>query len=70
MKLAQRTPDRVSHRRADLVRRRTVYETNNPIIEEIDGDTFVEFTRDVNLELMSKKRSTETVVGHNPALLL
>lgn len=44
VKLAQRTPDRVSHRRADLVRRRTVYETNNPIIEEIDGDTFVEFT--------------------------
>ena len=44
VKLAQRTPDRVSHRRADLVRRRTVYETNDPIVEEIDGDTFVEFT--------------------------
>ena len=44
VKLAQRTPDRVSHRRADLVRRRTVYETNDPIVEEIDGDTYVEFT--------------------------
>lgn len=44
VKLAQRTPDRVSHRRADLVRRRTVYETNDPLVEEIDGETYVEFT--------------------------
>ena len=28
VKLAQRTPERVAHRRADLVRRRTVFEVN------------------------------------------
>jgi len=43
--LAQRTPERVAHRRADLIRRRTVYETSNPSIELMeDGVREVEFT--------------------------
>ena len=43
--LAQRTPERVAHRRADLVRRRKVLETTDPIIETMDdGHTEVEFT--------------------------
>ena len=45
VKLAQRTPERVAHRRADLIRRRTVYETSNPRIETMeDGVREVEFT--------------------------
>ena len=45
VKLAQRTPERVAHRRADLIRRRTVYETSNPTIEMMeDGVREVEFT--------------------------
>jgi len=44
-KLAQRTPERVAHRRADLVRRRTVYEAKPPIIEvNEDGIREIEFT--------------------------
>ena len=43
--LAQRTPERVAHRRADLVRRRRVIETNNPSVETLDdGNIAVEFT--------------------------
>ena len=45
VKLAQRTPDRVAHRRADLVRRRSVLSTSNPLVETMDdGSTEVEFT--------------------------
>jgi tRNA pseudouridine synthase 10 len=43
--LAQRTPERVAHRRADLVRRRKVIETNNPSVETLEnGNVAVEFT--------------------------
>ena len=45
VKLAQRTPERVAHRRADLIRRRTVFETSKPSIETMeDGSREVEFT--------------------------
>ena len=45
VKLAQRTPERVAHRRADLIRRRTVFETSSPTIETMeDGVREVEFT--------------------------
>jgi hypothetical protein len=45
VKLAQRTPERVAHRRADLIRRRTVFETSEPVIEVMDdGVMEVEFT--------------------------
>ena len=45
VKLAQRTPERVAHRRADLIRRRTVFETSKPVIETMDdGIREVEFT--------------------------
>tara|TARA_B100001093_G_scaffold516803_1_gene596460 strand:+ start:5568 stop:7316 length:1749 start_codon:yes stop_codon:yes gene_type:complete len=45
VKLAQRTPERVAHRRADLIRRRTVYETSAPVIEVMeDGVREVEVT--------------------------
>jgi tRNA pseudouridine synthase 10 len=45
LKLAQRTPERVSHRRADLIRKRTVYEAHSPFIEiNEDGEREIEFT--------------------------
>ena len=45
VKLAQRTPERVAHRRADLIRRRTVFETSKPIIDTMeDGVREIEFT--------------------------
>jgi len=45
VKLFQRTPERVAHRRADLIRKRTVFETSKPIIETMpDGVLEVEFT--------------------------
>ena len=45
VKLAQRTPERVAHRRADLIRRRTVFETSKPSIETMeDGTREIEFT--------------------------
>lgn len=45
VKLFQRTPERVAHRRADLIRKRTVFETSQPIIETMpDGVLEVEFT--------------------------
>ena len=43
--LAQRTPERVAHRRADLVRRRKVIETRDASFEMNDeGNIYVEFT--------------------------
>ena len=43
--LAQRTPERVAHRRADLVRRRKVIETNDARVESNEsGPIAVEFT--------------------------
>ena len=55
-KLAQRTPDRVAHRRADLIRRREVVTVHEPVIEiNDDGEVEVEFTLDVNRAPMSKK---------------
>lgn len=45
VKLAQRTPERVSHRRADLIRKRTVFESHTPIIDVNEhGEREVEFT--------------------------
>ena len=45
MKLAQRTPERVSHRRADLIRKRTVYEAHSAMIEINEhGEREIEFT--------------------------
>ena len=45
VKLFQRTPERVAHRRADLIRKRTVFETSKPTIETMpDGVLEVEFT--------------------------
>ena len=45
VKLFQRTPERVAHRRADLIRKRTVFETSQPVIETMpDGVLEVEFT--------------------------
>ena len=45
VKLYQRTPDRVAHRRADLIRRRDVIDVNKPIVEIMeDGTKEIEFT--------------------------
>jgi len=45
VKLAQRTPERVAHRRADLVRRRTVFEVHRPVVEMMeDGSREIEVT--------------------------
>ena len=45
VKLAQRTPERVAHRRADLVRRRTVIEVHQPVVEMMeDGSREIEVT--------------------------
>jgi len=45
VKLYQRTPDRVAHRRADLIRRRDVIDVNKPMVEIMaDGTREVEFT--------------------------
>lgn len=45
VKLAQRTPERVSHRRADLIRKRTVFESHTPVIEVNEhGQREIEFT--------------------------
>ena len=44
-KLAQRTPERVAHRRADKIRKRMVLETSNPSIEEDEnGNLVAEFS--------------------------
>ena len=43
--LAQRTPERVAHRRADKIRKRKVIETSNPSInEDEDGNLIAEFS--------------------------
>ena len=43
--LAQRTPERVAHRRADLVRRRKVIETRDARVDiNGEGNIYVEFT--------------------------
>ena len=61
-KLAQRTPDRVAHRRADLIRRRDVVTVHEPMIEiNHDGDVEVEFT----LRCESGTYVKETVHGDN-----
>jgi len=45
IKLAQRTPERVSHRRSDLIRKRIVFEAHSPFIEvNEDGQREIEFT--------------------------
>ena len=61
-KLAQRTPDRVAHRRADLIRRRDVVAVHEPLIEIMDdGSTEVEFT----LRCESGTYVKETIHGDN-----
>jgi len=61
-KLAQRTPDRVAHRRADLIRRRDVVTVNEPVIETMqDGVIEVEFT----LRCESGTYVKETIHGDN-----
>ncbi len=43
--LAQRTPERVAHRRADKIRKRKVIETSNPTIDfDADGNMIAEFS--------------------------
>ena len=45
LKLAQRTPKRVAHRRSDLIRKRTVFEAHTPFIEvNENGEREIEFT--------------------------
>ena len=45
IKLAQRTPERVAHRRSDLIRKRTVLEAHSLFIEtNEDGEREIEFT--------------------------
>ena len=61
-KLAQRTPDRVAHRRADLIRRREVVTVHEPTIEVMeDGSTEVEVT----LRCESGTYVKETIHGDN-----
>jgi tRNA pseudouridine synthase 10 len=61
-KLAQRTPDRVAHRRSDLIRKRTVFEAHTPFIElNEEGEREVEFT----LRCESGTYVKETVHGDN-----
>ncbi len=61
-KLAQRTPDRVAHRRADLIRRRDVNEVQQPVVEKMsDGSVEVEFT----LRCESGTYVKETIHGDN-----
>ena len=43
--LAQRTPERVAHRRADKIRKRMVLETSDPSIDiDEDGNLIAEFS--------------------------
>ena len=61
-KLAQRTPDRVAHRRADLIRRREVVTVHEPVVEVMDdGSTEIEFT----LRCESGTYVKETIHGDN-----
>jgi tRNA pseudouridine synthase 10 len=62
IKLAQRTPDRVAHRRSDLIRKRTVFEAHTPFIEvNENGQREIEFT----LRCESGTYVKETVHGDN-----
>jgi tRNA pseudouridine synthase 10 len=62
IKLAQRTPDRVAHRRSDLIRKRTVFEAHTPFIEvNENGEREIEFT----LRCESGTYVKETVHGDN-----
>ena len=62
LKLAQRTPERVAHRRSDLIRKRTVFEAHSPFIEvNKDGQREIEFT----LRCESGTYVKETVHGDN-----
>ena len=68
-KLAQRTPDRVAHRRADLIRRREVVTVHEPVIEiNDDGEVEVNSLCDVNPALMSKRLYTAIMVELNRVL--
>ena len=61
-KLAQRTPDRVAHRRADLIRRREVVNVHEPVVDIMDdGTTEIEFT----LRCESGTYVKETIHGDN-----
>ncbi len=60
--LAQRTPERVAHRRADKIRKRKVLETSTPSIKENeDGNLIAEFS----LRCESGTYVKETVHGDN-----
>ena len=62
LKLAQRTPARVAHRRSDLIRKRTVFEAHSPFIEvNENGEREIEFT----LRCESGTYVKETVHGDN-----
>ena len=62
LKLAQRTPARVAHRRSDLIRKRTVFEAHSPSIEvNENGEREIEFT----LRCESGTYVKETVHGDN-----
>ena len=61
-KLAQRTPDRVAHRRADLIRRREVVNVHEPVVDIMeDNTTEIEFT----LRCESGTYVKETIHGDN-----
>lgn len=60
--LAQRTPERVSHRRADKIRRRKVLETSEPCILEVDEDYLI---AEFSLRCESGTYVKETVHGDN-----
>lgn len=62
LKLAQRTPARVAHRRSDLIRKRTVFEAHSPFIEiNENGEREIEFT----LRCESGTYVKETIHGDN-----
>ena len=67
MKLAQRTPERVAHRRSDLIRKRTVFEAHTPLSRSTNtGSEKSNLPCVVNREPMSKKPFTGTAGAHNP----
>ena len=58
--LAQRTPERVAHRRADKIRRRMVMETSNPSIQSSEDDLII---AEFSLRCESGTYVKETVHG-------
>ena len=60
--LAQRTPERVSHRRADKIRRRKVLETSEPSISEVNENYLI---AEFSLRCESGTYVKETVHGDN-----